>query len=147
MKLNSIATKVFDGVRRELPAATRREIQLEFESDQHVLNGTLNQITKDILDLLEIRSMITTMVPRVIEESYSSSNGKRLIQIKTTRQVEKLKATEKLGAIISNNLLQSPRLVDTVTENLEKAADKAIESRSRNSPDRERSAQMNRLDS
>lgn len=77
--------------------------------------------------------MITTMVPRVIEELCSSSNGKRLIQIERTRQVEKLMATEKFGAIISNHLLQSPGLLHPTTEPMEKSIGKSIESRKKNS--------------
>lgn len=52
--------------------------------------------------------MIDVIFPRAVEEIYSWTNGKRLIQIETTRQVEKLMGTEKFGAIISPNYNRGP---------------------------------------
>lgn len=80
----------------------------------------LNQIKKDILDPVYFCSMITSMVPRVIEEFFSSWNGKWLIHSETTRKVWKWMATETIRAIIINHLLQSPGIFNPITENMEK---------------------------
>lgn len=127
MTLKSISNQVIDEVRGELPANTRRSVKLEFEIDQLLLTRTVNQIKEDIIDPVEVSSIITTMVSRVIKECFSSSNRKRLIQIETTRKVEKLMETESFGSIISNHLLQLLGLLNPLTEHMEKAVDKSIE--------------------
>lgn len=65
---------------------------------------------------------------------FSYSNGNRLIRTETARKVEKMMEKENFEAIISNHLLQSPGVLDPITDHAGKVVQKAIESRNKNIP-------------